>query len=82
MLRRLRKNRWQLGDTLRLAGGDLGDQAPSKPSALLPPSRTLSRALDVTVPTRVPTVVAGQVMDVNNRKNIVAGPGESAHLHV
>ena len=44
----------RLGDTtLRLAGGNLGDQAPSKPSAL---SRNLSRALNMTVP----TVIAGQ----------------------
>ena len=46
--------RWQVeDDTQRLAGGDLGDRA-KQPSAL---SRTLSRALDATVP----TVVAGQV---------------------
>ena len=53
--RRLRKTLWQVGDatTLRLAGGDLGDRA-KQPSAL---SRTLSRALNITIP----TVIAGQV---------------------
>ena len=51
--------------TLRLAGGDLGDRAPSKPRALL---RTLSSAFNMTVL----TVIAGQVKrirtTVNNRK--------------
>ena len=43
--------------TLGLAGGDLGDRAPGKPSAL---SGTLSRALNMTVA----TVVAGQVKPI------------------
>ena len=45
------------GTRLRPAGGDSGDQEPSKPSAL---SRTLSIALTMTVP----TVIAGQVMPI------------------
>ena len=50
-------NRWQVGDTtLRLAGGDLGDRA-KQPSGL---SRTLTRALNITVT----TVIAGQVKPI------------------
>ena len=41
----------------RLAGGDLGDQEPSKPSTL---TRTLLRALNVTIP----TVIAEQVVPI------------------
>ena len=59
-------NEWQVGDiTVRLAGGDLGDRA-KQPSAL---SRTLTRALNVTVT----TVIAGQVKPMNNRRTTVSG---------
>jgi len=51
------RSRWQVEDiTQRLAGGDLGDRA-KQPSAL---SRTLSRALNITVT----TVTAGQVKPI------------------
>ena len=56
----VRTNRWQVEDTtLRLAGGDLGDRA-KQPSALSRTlSRTLTRALNITVTTV--RVIAGQV---------------------
>ena len=57
---------WGMDTTLRLAGGDLGDRA-KQPSAL---SRTLTKALNMTVP----SVIAGWVKPIRTTVELINLP--------